>query len=249
MSRYRLILSLILCLSCNGLCSAGLIISEIMYKPSGTNNSTPSDEWFELFNSGPSTVDLTTIKFSHSLDASSGVTLNNGVKVTSQTPSTTTSAGTGLAAGAYAIVGNKTLTAWQGVFGNLPVGTTYVQLSTWTNFADGGEDLTLFSTVSTTNFFSVNYSHPQRNGVSVQYVGTDPALAQPFSFTTGRWQDATTAGGGTSGDKHTAGTGGYSFTTTPSTAPEPASLALMAIAGAGLTTVIRRKKQVATQQI
>lgn len=227
---------------------AGLIISEIMYKPSGANNTTPTDEWFELFNSGPSTVDLSTIKFAHSTDASTGVLLNNGSRVTSQSPTVATAA-TGLAAGAYAVVGNKTLTAWQTVFGNLPVGASYVQLSTWTNFADGGENLTLFSTTTASNFFTINYSHPQRNGVSVQYVGTNAALAQPFSFAAGSWQDATVAGGGTSGDKHSAGTGTLSFTSPPSgpsgpsTAPEPASLALMGIAGAGLSFAARRRKK------
>ncbi len=109
----------------SGSLQAGLIISEIMYKPSGANNTTPTDEWFELFNGGTSTVNLTTIKFKDALDASTGVTLNNGVRVTSPT---TTVASTGLAVGAYAVVGNKSLAAWQTVFGSLPVGATYVQL-------------------------------------------------------------------------------------------------------------------------
>lgn len=229
----------------SGSAQAGLIISEIMYKPSASNNTTPSDEWFEVFNSGPSTVDLSTIKFAHSTNASTGVLLNNGTRVTSQTPSTTTTASTGLAAGAYAVIGSKTLSAWQTVFGNLRVGATYVQLGTWTNFADGGEDLTLYSTSTSSNFFTINYTHQQRNGVSVEYVGTNAALAQPFSFTTGKWQDATIVGGGTSTDKHTAGTGTLAFTSppsSPSSAPEPASLALMGIAGAGLSFVTRRKK-------
>jgi hypothetical protein len=235
----------------SGTAQAGLIISEIMYKPSAQNNTTPtSDEWFEVFNSGPSTVDLSTIKFAHSTNASTGVLLNNGSRVTSQTPSTATTASTGLAAGAYAVIGSKTLSAWQSVFGNLSVGATYVQLGTWVNFADGGEDLTLYSTSTASNFFTVNYSHPQRNGVSVEYVGTNAALAQPFSFTAGKWQDATTVGGGTSTDKHTAGTGSLAFTSppaSPSSAPEPASLALMGIAGAGLSFATRRKKSPAAR--
>jgi hypothetical protein len=222
----------------SGSLQAGLIISEIMYKPSGANNTTPTDEWFELFNGGTSTVDLTTIKFKDAADASTGITLNNGVRLTSPT---TTVASTGLAVGAYAVVGNKSLAAWQTVFGSLPVGATYVQLGTWSNFADGGEPLTLYSNTTSTNIFSIDYTHPQRNGVSVQFVGTNAALAQPFSFTAGRWQDATVSGGGTSGDKHSAGYGTLSVS--PSTAPEPASLALMGIAGAGLSFVARRRKQ------
>ena len=246
MRLFSLLTFAVVTLACTLPASGGLIISEIMYKPSGANNTTPSDEWFELFNSGPSTVDLTTIKFAHSTDASSGVTLNNGVQIISQTPTTTT-AGTGLNPGSYAIVGNKSLSAWQTVFGNLPVNTTYVQLNTWTNFADGGENIALYSTISATNIFSINYTHPQKNGVSVQFVGTDTSLAQPFSFSAGRWQDATTSGGGTSGDKHSAGTGGYTFTsapsgpTGPSTAPEPASVALLLVAGTGVAAFVRRK--------
>ena len=135
---------------------AALVITEIMYKPSGVNKTNAntaatSDEWFEVFNAGPSSVNLANIKIDDDADASDGISLN----------------GT-LGSGKYAIVANNTAANWATVFGTLPVGTLFVQpAGIWNSLADGGENLTLFSTLTGTNFFTLNYTHPQRNGVSV----------------------------------------------------------------------------------
>ncbi len=70
-----------------------------MYKPSGTNNSaTTGDEWFEIFNAGPGSVNLANYNYDDDTDASTSA---GGVRLTSSA--------TNLSAGQYAIIAQESL--------------------------------------------------------------------------------------------------------------------------------------------
>lgn len=217
------VLFAMLLLSWTSQCMAGLVISEIMNNPSSANDgvTSGSDEWFELFNSSGTSIDLSTVKFDDDADASDGATLNGA-----------------LLSGRYAIVANRSKAIWEGLYGTLPFNTLFVQLADPWNVLNNatGDTVSLYSTTSATNFFTLTYG-ASTNGTSLQYTGTSVANVTPYSFMAGRWQNATNSPGGTSGDKHSAGTGSLQA------APEPASISLALIAGGGLAAMVRRKKK------
>lgn len=194
---------------------AGLVISEIMSRPSGG----AATEWFELFNSSGTSVNLATIKFDDAANASAGTFLS----------------GT-LGTGKYAIVSGQTSAAWIARYGALPTGTTFLQVSkTLWNLGNASDTLTLYSTVTSTNFHSLAYG-TSTTGRSLQYTGTSSGLVAPYVFGTGRWQNATSSPGGSSGNFHNAGRGNLRA------APEPTAWAMIGIAGLGLITVVRRQR-------
>lgn len=223
----RLILSLlsVIVLMQSTFAQGGLVITEIMANPSSTRDDVlvNCDEWFEIYNTGPSSVDLSTIKFDNDSDASDGEFLSGSV-----------------AAGAYAIVGNRNQPTWEAEFGTLPVGTTYVHVHgagiDWQPLANGGGTLTLYDTATTSNFFGLNYG-TTTDGVALQYVGSNPALVSPYVFSPTNWQNATTSPGGNSGDLHSAGVSNINANATP----EPAAVLLMVISGLALLWSVRSK--------
>ena len=158
-------------------CQAGLVISEIMSRPSG---GTANNEWFELFNSSGASVNLSTIKFDDAANASAGTFLSGA-----------------LGTGKYAIVTSLTSASWVSLYGALPTGATVIQVSKalW-NLGNASDTLTLYNTVTSQNFFSLVYG-TSTTGRSLQFTGTSQALVAPYSFTPGRWQNATSSPGGT----------------------------------------------------
>ncbi len=200
-------------------CDAALVISEIMSRPSGG----ASTEWFELFNSGGTSVNLSTIRFDDAANASAGTTLS----------------GT-LATGKYAIITAQSSAAWTARYGALPSGASIVTVSKsrW-DLGNGSDRLTLYNTVTASNFFSLTYG-ASTTGRSLQYTGTSSGSVSPYVFAAGRWQNATSSPGGSSGNFHNAGQSNLQA------APEPAAWAMIGLAGLSMITVVRRQRH--TQQ-
>ena len=210
---------------------AALVITEVMYKPSGTNGGTTgSDEWFEIFNSGSGTVDLGTIKFDDDSNASDGVFLS--------------SVPTSLAVGQYAIVANKNQAGWEARYGTKPSSALFLQPSgNWNPLDDNSDTMSLYNTVTGLSVFSMTYNNIAiPSGVSIYFSGTNPALiGNPNTFLNqpGAWQKSPTNLGPAT-DKHSGGSGSIQT----QSAPEPAAWAMMGIAAIGLVIVISRRPTV-----
>ncbi len=134
----------------------------------------------------------------------------------------------------YAIVANLSQATWVGLYGGLPTGTLFVQLpNPWNVLNNGpGDTISLYNTVTSSSFFQLDYTS-STNGRSLGYTGTTVSGVSPYSAL---WVHTTTVGGGSSGDRHTAGSSNIQ------SAPEPASFALLGLAAFGLFTVVRRQR-------
>ncbi len=200
-----------LCFPATG--QAGLVISEIMSKPSG---GTSNNEWFEVFNSSGGSINLSTIKFDDAANASAGTFLS----------------GT-LGSGKYAIVTSLSSASWVSLYGALPSTATIVTVSkTLWNLGNASDTLTLYNTLTSQNFFTLSYG-TSTTGTSLQFNGTSASLIAPYSFTAGKWQNATALPGGSLGSRHSAGSSNLRVT-----APEPATWAILCLASLGLVGAI-----------
>lgn len=196
---------------------AGLVISEIMNNPSGNDGSR---EWFEIFNTNHLSVNLGTIRYDDDSNASDGQLLS----------------GT-LLGGHHAIIGSMTQSSWETRYGTLPSGAIYSRVTSWQSLGNGifGDTISLYSTVSSTNIFSITYGSSTA-GRSLNYTGSTSGLVTPYSYSAGRWQNATTRPSGST-DYHTAGMSNLQA------APEPTSLALAGLAAAGLAVASRLQRR------
>ena len=216
---------------------AGLVITEVMYKPSGTNGGTTnSDEWFEVFNSGAGAVNLGSIKFDDDANASDGVLLS--------------AAPLSLAVGQTVIIANKTQALWEARYGAKPSGALFLTpAGNWNPLSDNFHTMSLYNTVTSTQIFTMTYNNIAiPNGVSIYFSGTNPALignANPFVNAPGAWQKSPTAFGPAT-DKHSGGT---NIGLQSSNAPEPAAWALMGMAAIGLAVAVSRQRQDSAAQV
>ncbi len=246
----RFISCLLFSLVCVGLATvsqAGLVVDELMVAPNSGDGGY--GEWFEIFNTGPTAVDLSTIKYD---------VTNPNNKTNPTTGANGTSLKGILSAGQYAIIAAESVSAWATQYGGLPKTSLFFNPTSWKTLWDAGVSMYLYDTVAKKDIFSLTYSSSviTQYGSSLQYVGTDPnalvtaskSITKLTTGSTAGWQLATTSPGGTVKDNHSAGIANsakspLSFTTT---APEPASLAMLGMAGAGLVTVIRRQRREAS---
>ena len=216
-------------------CDAGLVISEIMSFPSGKGDDVEknSDEWFEIFNSSHDAVDLSTIRFDNDLDAKDGVDLNGKLE-----------------SGQYAVVSDKTRDEWQKMYGELTEKALFVHVNDyWKILTNNGENgVSLFDIKAEKNIFELIYQE-SKPGRSLEYTGEYAEKVSPFVYGDGAWQLANFSPGGSSGDFHSGGYGNLSVDSVISTAPEPASYALMGLAGLGLYFVTRRQRLAQAQAV
>lgn len=191
-----------------------------------TRNGLPSggsNEWFEILNSGPTSVNLSTIRYDTDGNASNGTLL-----------------GGTLASGRYAIIGNRTLTQWQAAFGTLPGTAIYFQATAWKilyndQYAYPSESLDLYSTTTNSEIFSIRYPNP-KIGRSFQYVGASTAGISPFLLDSTHWVVSSSTPSG-SLDAHSAGS-----SSKLRAAPEPAAVFLTALSCLGLIVAVRQQR-------
>ena len=196
---------------------ADLVITEAMSSSVHTNTAANAD-WWELFNSGASDVDLT----GYSWD-------DNSV-----TPGSADFNGLTIAAGTYLIVCGETLgaeQAWRDVWGiaaSVPVvnlGGTEFQ-----SFSSAGDEIHLYSP-ALVELAAVTFGAATA-GYSFEWDATGASLGLSVIGENGAFQ-ATSSGGGVSGpDVGSPGAG--------AAIPEPATAALLALGAAAL---LRRRRR------
>ena len=168
--------------------SADLVITEIMQNPSAVNDA--DGEWFEIFNSGPNTIDLNGFTIS---DAGSD-SFTVGVSLVAQP-------------GDYLVFGNNANFSTNG-------GVT-VDFEYPTFFLSNGADELFLEDASSNLLDSVEWdggtSFPDPNGASMVLNGSNPSIDNNVGS---NWATSTTAFG--LGDFGTPGSGSFVAVPEPS---------------------------------
>lgn len=202
---------LLLCMLFSNTAGAGLVITEVMQNPAAVSDA--NGEWFEIFNSGPNSLDLDGFEFS-----------DNG------TNSFTITGSLVIASGDYLVLGRNSDSATNG-----GINVDYEYSGGFT-LANGDDEIVI-------SFNNVEYDRieydggtawPQptgsSEGASMMLIGTDAGIDNNIGS---NWQLSTMGIG--NGDFGTPGFGSFSAV------PEPTSLAYGMLALTTLTLRRRRR--------
>ncbi len=188
----------IACLQLVSFAQGQLVITEIMQNPAAVSDS--SGEWFEIYNAGPSTVELLNFRFEDESTASEFFTVSSSLLI---------------ASGDYLVFGiNDDLST----NGNIPVDYEYSGLSLG-NSSDGlvirDTTLNIIDEVVWDN----GLEFPDPSGASMMLIGSDPLIDNALGS---NWAESTNML--SSGDFGTPGSGNFSAV------PEPSSVVVFLVA-------------------
>lgn len=183
---------------------ADLIITEVMSASSHTN-SVSNGDWWELHNSGPSAIDLT----SYSWD-------DNSV-----TPGSADFNGITINAGESIIIGQETVgqeAAWLTAWGLAGVTVINLGNTEFQNFSSAGDEIHLYDPLSV-EVTSVTFGTAS-SGFSFEWDASGNSLGLSVNGENGAFQADNSSGGGP--DIGSPGT----------VIPEPATMAMLSLGGA-----------------
>ncbi|MFK7766192.1 MAG: lamin tail domain-containing protein [Mariniblastus sp.] len=210
----KFIWALALCFACGNFAQADLVITEFM----ADSFAVPDEEgeYFELYNSGPSAIDVGDLTIRD--DGSDSLDL-------------TSFAGTFISAGDFLVFGNEpTANAAH-------VDVDYSSIGNFT-LANGADEIVILNTATSTELARLNYNNGDAPGDGIANVLNDIANATGgvtlFLDYSGEIAANNTLANGDIGSPGVAGS------TNISSVPEPTMAVLFSLAGLGLCVVRRR---------